>query len=61
MEGGFKRSLGTDFLTTPSGFGTCRDLMVIAKLRARLAGGADGTVSVAEWLTGGRVIRSNRT
>ena len=37
MEGGFKRSFGTDFLTTPSGFVTHGDLMVIAELRARLA------------------------
>ena len=37
MEGGFKRSFGDDFLTTPSGFVTHGDLMVIAELRARLA------------------------
>ncbi len=37
MEGGFKRSFGTGFLTTPSGFVTHGDLMVIAELRARLA------------------------
>ena len=37
LEGGFKRAFGTDFLTTPSGFVTYGDLMVIAELRARLA------------------------
>ena len=37
MEGGFKRSFGAGFLTTPSGFVTHGDLMVIAELRARLA------------------------
>ena len=37
MEGGFKRAFGADFLTTPSGFVTYGDLMVIAELRARLA------------------------
>ncbi len=36
MEGGFLRSFGTDFLTTPSGFVTHGDLLVIAELRARL-------------------------
>ena len=37
VEGEFKRSFGSDFLTTPSGFVTHGDLMVIAELRARLA------------------------
>jgi sugar lactone lactonase YvrE len=37
MEGGFKRSFGDDFLTTPSAFVTYGDLLVIAELRARLA------------------------
>ena len=37
MEGGFERSFGTDFLTTPSAFVTHGDLMVVAELRARLA------------------------
>ena len=37
LGGGFKRAFGTDFLTTPSGFVTHGDLMVIAELRARLA------------------------
>ena len=37
MEGGFRRSFGDDFLTTPSGFATYGDLMIIAELRARLA------------------------
>ena len=37
MEGGFMRSFGTDFLTTPSAFVTHGDLMVVAELRARLA------------------------
>jgi DNA-binding beta-propeller fold protein YncE len=36
MEGGFLRSFGSDFLTTPSGFVTHGDLLVIAELRARL-------------------------
>ena len=36
LEGNFKRSFGSDFLTTPSGFVTHGDLMVIAELRARL-------------------------
>ena len=37
MEGRFKRSFGDDFLSSPSGFVTDGDLMVIAELRARLA------------------------
>ena len=36
LEGSFKRAFGSDFLTTPSGFVTHGDLMVIAELRARL-------------------------
>ena len=36
LEGGFKRAFGSDFLTTPSGFVTHGDLMIIAELRARL-------------------------
>ena len=36
LEGGFKRGFGSDFLTSPSGFATHGDLMVIAELRARL-------------------------
>ena len=37
MEGEFKRSFGDNFLTSPSGFVTDGDLMVVAELRARLA------------------------
>ena len=37
MEGRFKRSFEDDFLSSPSGFVTDGDLMVIAELRARLA------------------------
>ncbi len=37
LEGRFKRSFGTDYLTTPSAFATHGDQMVIAELRARLA------------------------
>ena len=37
MEGRFKRSFADDFLSSPSGFVTDGDLMVIAELRARLA------------------------
>ena len=36
-EGNFKRVFGSDFLTSPSGFGADGDLMVIAELKARLA------------------------
>ena len=36
LEGGFKRGFGSDFLTSPSGFATHGDLMVVAELRARL-------------------------
>jgi hypothetical protein len=37
MEGRFIRSFGDDFLSSPSGFVTDGDLMVVAELRARLA------------------------
>ena len=37
MEGRFKRSFGDNFLSSPSGFVTDGDLMVVAELRARLA------------------------
>ena len=37
LEGNFKRTFGSDFLTTPSGFITDGENMVIAELRARLA------------------------
>ena len=37
LEGGFKRAFGPDFLTSPSGFVTHGDFLVIAELRARLA------------------------
>ena len=36
-EGSFKRVFGSDFLTSPSGFATDGELMVIAELKARLA------------------------
>jgi hypothetical protein len=36
LEGNYKRVFGSDFLTTPSGFVTHGDLLVIAELRARL-------------------------
>ena len=36
LEGKFKRGFGTDFLTSPSGFATDGNLMVIAELKARL-------------------------
>lgn len=36
VNGNFKRVFGSDFLTSPSGFATHGDLMVIAELRARL-------------------------
>ena len=36
MEGGFKRGFGSEFLTSPSGFATHGDLMIVAELRARL-------------------------
>ena len=37
MDGGFKRAFGSDFLTSPSGFATHGDQMIVAELRARLA------------------------
>lgn len=37
MEGRFKRSFGDGFLSSPSGFVTHGDSMVVAELRARLA------------------------
>ena len=37
LEGRFKRAFGSEFLSSPSGFVTHGDLMVVAKLRARLA------------------------
>ena len=37
VEGGFKRVFGSDFLTSPTGFASDGDLLVIAELRARLA------------------------
>ena len=37
LEGRFKRVFGSDFLSSPSGFVTHGDLMVVAELRARLA------------------------
>ncbi len=36
MDGRFKRVFGTDFLTSPSGFATHGDQMIIAELQARL-------------------------
>ena len=36
LEGNYKRVFGSDFLTTPSGFVTHGDMLVIAELRARL-------------------------
>ena len=36
LEGNYKRVFGSGFLTTPSGFVTHGDLLVIAELRARL-------------------------
>ena len=37
LEGRFKRAFGSGFLTSPSGFVSHGDLLVIAELRARLA------------------------
>ena len=37
LEGRFKRVFGSEFLSSPSGFVTHGDLMVVADLRARLA------------------------
>jgi DNA-binding beta-propeller fold protein YncE len=36
VEGNFRRGFGSDFLTSPSGFVTHGDMLVIAELRARL-------------------------
>jgi DNA-binding beta-propeller fold protein YncE len=36
VEGKFKRGFGSDFLTSPSGFVTDGDMLVIAELRARV-------------------------
>ena len=36
LEGNYQRVFGGDFLTTPSGFATHGDLLIIAELRARL-------------------------
>ena len=36
LEGKFKKSFGSDFLTTPTGFAIDGDLMIIAELNARL-------------------------
>jgi DNA-binding beta-propeller fold protein YncE len=36
MDGRFERAFGTDFLTSPSGFATHGDQMIVAELRARL-------------------------
>ncbi|MFQ6029431.1 MAG: hypothetical protein ACE5Q6_18295 [Dehalococcoidia bacterium] len=37
LAGGFKRVFGSDFLTSPSGFVTHGDFLIVAELRARLA------------------------
>ena len=37
LEGRFKRAFGSEFLSSPSGFVTHGELMVVAELRARLA------------------------
>ena len=37
LEGRFNRVFGLDFLSSPSGFVTHGDLMVVSELRARLA------------------------
>ncbi len=37
LEGLFKRSIGADFLNSPSGFANHKDLLIIAELNARLA------------------------
>ncbi len=37
LEGKFKRAFGSDFLSSPSGFVTHGNLLVVAELRARLA------------------------
>ena len=37
LDGNFKRSFGSDFLTTPSGFAFSNNLAIISELRSRLA------------------------
>jgi len=37
LEGSYKRAFGSDFLTSPSGFDSHGELLIIAELRARLA------------------------
>ena len=37
LDGLFKRSVGSNFLNSPSGFATHKDLLIIAELNARLA------------------------
>ena len=37
LEGRYKRAFGSEFLSSPSGFVTHGDLMIVAELRARLA------------------------
>ena len=37
MDGGFKRAFGSDFLTSPTGFATHGDQLIVAEFRARLA------------------------
>lgn len=37
LEGGFKRSFGSEFLTSPSAFAADGDRLIVAELRARLA------------------------
>lgn len=36
LDGGFRRSFGEDFLTSPSAFATVGDMLVIAELQARI-------------------------
>lgn len=36
LEGSYKRTIGSDFLTTPSAFATHGDFLIIAELRARI-------------------------
>jgi hypothetical protein len=36
LAGEFRRAFGTEFLTSPSGLVTYRDVMIVAELRARL-------------------------
>ena len=61
LDGSFRRAFGSDFLSSPSGFVTHGDLLVVAELRARLAlldrednllcylGDNEGVCSVAGW------------